>query len=164
MLRAQEIEVEVAGKTVVECATFTLQPGDKVGLVGRNGAGKTSLLRALSGEAPPVAGRAVIKGELGYLPQDPRIRASVAHVTGVTHIVSGRGLDEAALRLEKLRLALEERASNTNVARFAQRRTIASRGAIRPKPRPGASPRGWECRPTASTCRSTPFREESGAG
>ena len=119
MLRAQEIEVEVAGKTVVECATFTLQPGDKVGLVGRNGAGKTSLLRALSGEAPPVAGRAVIKGELGYLPQDPRIRASVAHVTGVTHIVSGRGLDEAALRLEKLRLALEERASNTNVARFA---------------------------------------------
>ena len=94
MLQAQEIEVEVAGKTVLEGASFTLQPGDKVGLVGRNGAGKTSLLRALSGETAPVRGRTVIKGALGYLPQDPRLRASVAHVTGVTHIVSGHGLEE----------------------------------------------------------------------
>src|SRR5918997_7097611 len=120
MLQAIELAIEVAGKTVLQGASFTLQAGDKVGLVGRNGAGKTSLLRALSGEEPPAEGRTVNKGALGYLPQDPLIRSSAAQLTAITHIVSGRGLDEAAARLEKLRVALEERASDGNVARFAR--------------------------------------------
>jgi ATPase subunit of ABC transporter with duplicated ATPase domains len=120
MLQATELAIEVAGKTVLQGASFTLRAGDKVGLVGRNGAGKTSLLRALSGEEPPAAGRVVNKGALGYLPQDPLIRSSAAELTAITHIVSGRGLDEAAARLEKLRVALEERASDGNVARFAR--------------------------------------------
>src|SRR5918997_67437 len=107
MLQAIELAIEVAGKTVLQGASFTLQAGDKVGLVGRNGAGKTSLLRALSGEEPPAAGRTVNKGALGYLPQDPLIRSSAAQLTAITHIVSGRGLDEAAARLEKLRLPLD---------------------------------------------------------
>ena len=73
MLQAQALSVEVGGRLVVESADFTVMPRDKVGLVGRNGAGKTSLFRVLGGEAEPAAGRVIRKGAFGYLPQDPRI-------------------------------------------------------------------------------------------
>src|SRR5690606_17121584 len=39
---------------------------------GRNGAGKTTLTRTLSGELQPSEGSISVKGELGFLPQDPR--------------------------------------------------------------------------------------------
>ena len=35
--------------------------------MGRNGAGKTSLLNVIAGDEPPLAGRAVVRGRLGYL-------------------------------------------------------------------------------------------------
>ena len=48
MLQAQGLAVSVGGRLVVEGADFTVMPRDKVGLVGRNGAGKTSLFRVLA--------------------------------------------------------------------------------------------------------------------
>ena len=47
------ISVEVGGRLVVDHATFTVVARDKVGLVGRNGAGKTSLFKVLGGEVEP---------------------------------------------------------------------------------------------------------------
>ncbi|MBA2312023.1 MAG: ABC-F family ATP-binding cassette domain-containing protein, partial [Actinobacteria bacterium] len=120
MLQVSAVAVEVAGRPVVENATFSLNAGDKVGLVGRNGAGKTSLLRVLAGEAPPEAGRIAPKGAIGYLPQDPRIHSARGEAGALAHVISGRGLDEAAKRLEKLRVAMEEHSSPGNVARFSR--------------------------------------------
>jgi ATPase subunit of ABC transporter with duplicated ATPase domains len=120
VLQVSGLSVEVGGRLTLTDASFTLQPGDKVGLVGRNGAGKTSLLRVLGGEAPPAAGAVVRKGALGYLPQDPRPHGAGMEATGLSHILSGRGLDEAAARLEKLRLALEEDGSERSIARFSR--------------------------------------------
>jgi ABC-type multidrug transport system fused ATPase/permease subunit len=51
MLQARNLSVEVGGRLVVEDASFTLHPGDKAGLVGRNGAGKTSMLKVIGGES-----------------------------------------------------------------------------------------------------------------
>ena len=47
--------------------SFTLQDGDRVGLVGHNGAGKSTLLRALSRVYEPTSGYAQIEGEVGSL-------------------------------------------------------------------------------------------------
>ncbi len=47
--------------------SFTLRPGDRLGLVGGNGAGKTTLLRALAGIYEPVAGRLRVEGAVGSL-------------------------------------------------------------------------------------------------
>ena len=41
MLQARDLSVEVGGQLTLAGATFSLRAGDKVGLVGRNGAGKT---------------------------------------------------------------------------------------------------------------------------
>jgi len=101
-------------------ASFTVRAGEKVGLVGRNGAGKTSLLKVLAGEAPAAGGAVLHPGALGYLPQDPRPRGSGVDATGLCHVLSGRGIDEAARQLEKLRLAVDEDPTERNVARFAR--------------------------------------------
>ncbi len=105
---------------MVDGASFTVRAKDKVGLVGRNGAGKTSLLRVLGGELASVGGHVVRKGAFGYLPQDPRIAGVLDGRTAVSHVLSGRRLDEAAVRLEKLRLAVEEHPTDTNISRYTK--------------------------------------------
>lgn len=57
---------------VLQNATFTLNSGDRVGLVGANGAGKSTLLRIIIGEYTPDAGSVRIDpaDELGYLAQE----------------------------------------------------------------------------------------------
>ncbi len=114
------LDVEVGGRLVVTRASFTVRAGDKVGLVGRNGAGKTSLLEVLGGGAAPAGGRVLRRGSVGYLSQAPARRGAGVEATALSHVLSGRGLDEAAQRLEKLVLAMEEDPSEANVARFAR--------------------------------------------
>ena len=66
VLQARALSVEVGGRLTLVEASFNVRAGDKVGLVGRNGAGKTSLLRVLAGEAPSFSGAIVRQGALGY--------------------------------------------------------------------------------------------------
>lgn len=47
--------------------SFTLRPGDRVGLVGHNGAGKSTLLRTLGRVYEPTSGKAEIEGDVGSL-------------------------------------------------------------------------------------------------
>jgi ATPase subunit of ABC transporter with duplicated ATPase domains len=120
VLQVQGLAVEVGGRLVVESASFTVMPRDKVGLVGRNGAGKTSLFRVLGGAADPAAGRVVRRGGFGYLPQDPRIAGVLDGRSAVTHVLSGRGINEELVRIEKLRIAMEESPDERAVARYSR--------------------------------------------
>src|SRR6476619_5525206 len=120
MLQVRGLTVEVGGKVRVDAASFSLHAGDTVGLVGRNGAGKTSMLKVIAGEAPAAAGVVSRPPATGYLPQNPRPRGSGVDATGLSHVLSGKGFDAAMLRIEKLRLRIEESATERDVARFAR--------------------------------------------
>ncbi|SEN17523.1 ATP-binding cassette, subfamily F, member 3 [Roseovarius tolerans] len=50
MLRIDDITYSVAGRTLIEQASATIPEGHKVGIVGRNGTGKTTLFRLIRGE------------------------------------------------------------------------------------------------------------------
>jgi ATPase subunit of ABC transporter with duplicated ATPase domains len=119
VLQVRDLAVEVGGRLTLVGASFSLHAGDKVGLVGRNGAGKTSMLKVLAGEAPAAAGVILRPGAVGYLVQDPKPRGAGVDATGLSHVLSGRGFDEAARRLEKLHAQLDEDPSERNVRRFA---------------------------------------------
>ena len=119
MLQVRNLAIDVAARRVLSDASFTVAPGDKVGLVGRNGAGKTSLLKVLAGEDDPAAGLVLRRGTLGYVPQNPRPRAEAAQ-TALSHILSGRGLDRAAIRLQELHQELEKDHSPAVVERFSE--------------------------------------------
>jgi ATPase subunit of ABC transporter with duplicated ATPase domains len=120
MLQVRELGIEAGGLPLVEGVSFTLHAGEKVGLVGRNGTGKTTLLQVLAGEAPPVHGVVLRRGRLDYLRQDPRARGVDLDVSAITHVLEGRGIAEATERLEKLRLAMEEDHSARNVSRYSR--------------------------------------------
>ncbi|MEV0277706.1 ABC-F family ATP-binding cassette domain-containing protein [Streptomyces sp. NPDC050610] len=74
----EDVTVQAGPKMLIKHLTWQLGPGDRVGLVGVNGAGKTSLLRALEqaartdGDAQPAAGKIVVGKtvKLAYLSQE----------------------------------------------------------------------------------------------
>jgi ATP-binding cassette, subfamily F, member 3 len=75
LLSATDLTKSYAGTPVLRGVSLTLEPEEKVALTGRNGVGKTTLLRVLAGlEAPDSGGRTVSSGAVvGYLPQDPTV-------------------------------------------------------------------------------------------
>ena len=105
---------------VVENASFTVMPRDKAGLVGRNGAGKTSLFKVLGGAVEPHLGKVLRKGGFGYLPQDPKIPGSRETLSAISHVLSGRQIDDDLARIEKLRAAMEASATPQNIAKFSK--------------------------------------------
>ncbi|MFC7494060.1 MULTISPECIES: ribosomal protection-like ABC-F family protein [unclassified Nocardioides] len=107
MITTHQLEVRAGARLLMENVSFRVAAGDKVGLVGRNGAGKTTLTKILAGEALPASGNVQTTGEVGYLPQDPRI--GNPEVLARDRILSARGLDDAVRRL---RLAEEQMASD----------------------------------------------------
>ena len=118
MLQVHNLTVEVGGRNVVEGATFTIMARDKVGIVGRNGAGKTSMFKVLGGDNEPAGGKVTRSGAYGYLSQDPRTTQEAEKRSAISHVLSGRNIDEDLERLEKLRVAMEENADERNVSRF----------------------------------------------
>ena len=118
VLQVRNLAIDVVARRVLSDAGFTVAPGDKVGLVGRNGAGKTSLLKVLAGEDDPAAGLVLRRGTLGYVPQNPRPRAESTH-TALSHILSGRGLDRAAARLADLHGLIDRDPSMANLQKFS---------------------------------------------
>ena len=119
-LEVTDLSVEVGGTIVVRALDLTLSAGDKVGMVGRNGAGKTSTLKVLAGEMPVAAGRVRRHGAVGYLRQDPRQHLSDDATSGIDSLLAARGLVELQRAVEKARLQLEEQPSEDRVARFGR--------------------------------------------
>jgi ATPase subunit of ABC transporter with duplicated ATPase domains len=120
MLAARGLSIEVGGRELLSSTSFTVDGGDKVGLVGRNGVGKTTLLRALAQDGVSCRGEVVVTGDLGYVPQQlSTVEVGSGH-TALTRVLSGRGLDRAGEHLEKLRLMVEEDPSERNIGRFGR--------------------------------------------
>ena len=119
-LDVRGLSVDAGGLTVVRDLDLAVASGDKVGVVGRNGAGKTSTLKVLAGEMPPSAGTVERRGALGYLRQDPRQDRSDDATSGIEYLLAARGLVELQRGVEKARLRLEEHASEDRVARFTR--------------------------------------------
>lgn len=62
-------------RLLLDEATLTIEPGEKIGLVGRNGCGKSTLMRLLAGQSKPDAGSVALQRgcRVGFLTQDPTI-------------------------------------------------------------------------------------------
>ncbi len=88
-LNARDISKSFAAAQVLDRVSLVVAPGDRVGIVGPNGIGKTTLLRVLAGLELPDRGTIIRSGPVGYLPQEPDMHPgetvlnSLARRTGV---------------------------------------------------------------------------------
>ncbi len=99
MLSVKDLEIRVGARLLMEGVTFRIDKGDKVGLVGRNGAGKTTMTKTLAGETQPNAGTIDRVGEVGYLPQDPR--TGDPEMLARTRILDARGLGQIVIDIRE---------------------------------------------------------------
>jgi ABC-type branched-subunit amino acid transport system ATPase component len=100
LLRVEGLSVGYGGSTVLEGLDLVVREGQAVALLGRNGVGKTTLLRALTGTLRPREGRVVFAGrEITRLPSYQINRAGVALVP------EGRRLFPNLTVIENLRIA-----------------------------------------------------------
>jgi ATPase subunit of ABC transporter with duplicated ATPase domains len=94
-----DLELRAGARLLMDGVSFRIDKGDKIGLVGRNGAGKTTMTRVLAGESLPAGGSVTSTGSIGYLPQDPR--TPNMEQLARDRILSARGLDIVVAKLKK---------------------------------------------------------------
>ena len=73
LLTVSHLELRAGARLLMEDVSFRINRGDKIGLVGRNGAGKTTMTKVLAGQTLPADGEVTRSGSIGYLPQDPKV-------------------------------------------------------------------------------------------
>ncbi|CAH1851388.1 ABC-F family ATP-binding cassette domain-containing protein [Convivina intestini] len=73
--RVENLTSTYGEKTLFDHISFLISEGDRIGLVGVNGSGKTSLLNALAGSQPADQGQIVVQNDynIGYLRQNPSL-------------------------------------------------------------------------------------------
>ena len=97
MLNIHELSISFQGEFLFEDITFRLNAGDRVGLVGKNGAGKSTMLKILSKDLEPDTGQIAIEKDIsiGFLRQD------IDFVEGRTVLEEAYQAFEEIKRLEK---------------------------------------------------------------
>ncbi len=103
MISVSNFELRIGARQLIAPVSFSLSKGSKVGLVGRNGAGKTTMMRLLAGEedrgAAEYTGTISRSGPVAYLPQDTT--GPSPEPTGIARILSVRGIDKLIARIAK---------------------------------------------------------------
>src|SRR3954465_610609 len=64
LLNAEGVTVAFAARTLLDGVSLGVDDGDRIGVVGRNGDGKTTLVSIIAGLAPPASGRGAPAGGL----------------------------------------------------------------------------------------------------
>jgi len=112
ILKAINLVKKYAGRTVVNEVSYDVSEGEIVGLLGRNGAGKTTSFRITTGMISPEGGQVIFNGEevthlpmyrrsqrgMGYLAQEPSIFQRLSVEQNLMAILETRRLSRAAMR------------------------------------------------------------------
>ena len=120
LVAADGLAAGYGGTPAIEAVSFRAEAGESVGVLGPNGGGKTTLLRALLGDLPPLAGSARVEGRAAYVPQTDRTRldfpVSARDVALMGALAHGRrwlpatGAERRAAEAALARVGMAERA------------------------------------------------------
>ncbi|HWV39208.1 MAG TPA: ABC-F family ATP-binding cassette domain-containing protein [Vulgatibacter sp.] len=98
LLRAHSIGLSFGSRTLFDGLEFTIEEGERVGLVGVNGSGKSTLMKILAGVLPPDRGLLQVQrgAQVVYLPQEPTFPdgATVASELSVARPALREAIDE----------------------------------------------------------------------
>ena len=107
LLRAANVQLSFGSRTVFQGLTFTIEEGERVGLVGVNGSGKSSLMKILAGAARADTGELQLRrgARVTYLPQEPEFPEGTTVASELS--VSQGPLKEALAAHDELAKRLE---------------------------------------------------------
>jgi branched-chain amino acid transport system ATP-binding protein len=129
VLEARDISKHFGGVTAVDGMSFSVAPGEILGLIGPNGAGKTTMFDLLAGSAPPSAGRILLMGQdVTHQPAHRRLAGGMGRTFQIP-----RPFPELSL-IDNMLLARQDQAGERLWANFtALRRVAAEERAARDK-------------------------------
>jgi branched-chain amino acid transport system ATP-binding protein len=97
-LSVSDLAVRYGGVSAVRSVSFTVEPGQSVGLIGANGAGKTSTLRALMGLVPRAAGELRFGDhDLSKVAARDMVRLGIGYVPEGRHVFAGLTVEKNLL-------------------------------------------------------------------
>jgi ATP-binding cassette subfamily F protein 3 len=107
LLAARDLQLAYGPRVVLDRAALAIGPHDRIGLVGANGTGKSSLMRILAGELHADSGEIVVRrgARAGYLPQDVASLPDLPLVEAVLSTVPGRAALDRRLAQTEAELA-----------------------------------------------------------
>ena len=123
LFRLSDVKKSYAGTEVLRGVSFQINPNEKVGLVGRNGAGKTTVFRAVTGEEGVDSGEVVkINGlKLGLLQQHVDFEAGeTVHTAALSAFKEIHDIEADMRRLEK---QMETDHSDATLEKYAELQT-----------------------------------------
>ena len=134
ILAAENISKAYTLKTLLDGATLYVEDGDKMGVIGVNGTGKSTLLKILAGLEEPDAG-SVSRGRsvrVGYLPQNPAFRPGATVLSAVFDGVSAdvRELKDYEARTILTRLGIADHDAKVETLSGGQRKKVALAAAL----------------------------------
>ena len=133
IINIEHISKLFGDKLIFDDASFGLQEGDKVGIVGINGTGKSTLLRMVAGEETPDSGQIIRQNNLkmAYLPQTPEFPKDA---TVLSYALSG---DEEDWQVQSnlVQLGITEYDAKLDTLSGGQRRRIDIARALLHRPR-----------------------------
>jgi ABC-2 type transport system ATP-binding protein len=146
MIEVQSLAKLYGGFTAVRDLSFTVRPGEVLGLVGPNGAGKTTTLRCLAGIIPPSGGTVRIAGHdlgadpvaakrmLAFFPDEPRLFDYLTvrqHLAFVARIYGVAGHEAAAQPLlEEFEIADKANALPGELSRGMKQKLVIACGLL----------------------------------
>lgn len=109
MISINNLSVEFSAKSLFDNISYVINPRDKIALVGKNGAGKSTMLKIIAGLQRPTSGSvAVPQGvTIGYLPQQMVLTDSLTVVDEVKKVFSH--IDDLKQNIEKVTEELARR-------------------------------------------------------
>jgi branched-chain amino acid transport system ATP-binding protein len=112
LLEVEDLRVSYGAITALKGVSLSVGRGEVVALIGANGAGKTSTLRAVSGMLKPAGGRITLRGESVV-----GLKANQLVPRGLAHAPEGRGIFPNLTVLENLELGAYLRRDKDGIAK-----------------------------------------------
>ena len=126
ILSLEHIEKSYTGRMLFNDTSFFLHEGEKVGVIGINGTGKSTLLRIIAGEEETDAGKVTMANHVvvRYLPQAPQFDANASALASVLSR-AGSGVTEADAKTMLNRLGIDSFDQPTGELSGGQRKRLA---------------------------------------
>lgn len=109
MISVQNLSVEFSAKSLFDNVSYVINRRDRIALVGKNGAGKSTMLKIIAGLQKPTSGQVAVPQDttIGYLPQQMKLSDTRTVIEEVREAFSH--IDLMTLKLDRMNAELADR-------------------------------------------------------